>query len=78
MANMQIKTSTGDLEDYRFIYHEEELPSIHFQPHTIDSKTLFWLLLVIIASVLALLVCTYACSRKILPMLGILKNRVLI
>jgi uncharacterized membrane protein len=73
-----VELPSGELEDYRFIYNYQELPSELFLPNQLevyDQKTIIIAFGLFIA---ALVILTFVCTRIIIPLVGRFRNQVLV
>lgn len=78
VADLTLKTPDASLESYRFIYKSQELPAEVFTPSQLEKYDLTLLVVVLVLFIFALITCAWLFSKIIVPMIGRLRNRLLV
>ena len=78
VADLTLKTPDESLESYRFIYKSQELPAEVFTPSQLEKYDLTIVIVVLVLFIFALLTCAWIFSKVIVPLIGRLRNRLLV
>lgn len=78
VADLTIKTPGETLEEYRFIYKSQELPAEVFLPNQLEKYDITTLIIALVLFILAILILTWVFAKVIVPLIGRLRNSVLV
>lgn len=70
----QRNPSSDEHEHYRFIYNRQQMPLESYRQSQIESIPYHFIVVIVMSAAVLLLLFTYLCTRKIIPMLARLKN----
>ena len=78
MANLALVTPDNYIEHYRFIYNQQEIPDEIYTPNKLERFNLVLLIVFLILLIVAVLTIGWLCVKVCVPMIGRLKNRMLV
>ncbi len=78
VANLHLKTPTDIEEEYRFVYQSQELPAEVFTPSQLEAYDFTTLIVALVLFIAAIITFAWIFVKVIVPMVGRLRNRMLV
>lgn len=78
VADLTLQTPDKSQEYYRFVYNQQEIPAALFQPTKLEQYELIFVIVFLVVLTMTLLTCAWLCTRVFVPMIGRLRNRMLV
>ena len=78
VADLTLETPGKQKEYYRFVYNQQEIPADLFIPSKIEQFNLAVIIVILVLILLVLFVLACLCKTVFVPLLGRLKNRMLV
>ena len=78
VADLTLETPDKQLQSYRFVYNDQEIPVDVFTPTTFERANLVLIIAIIVGLIVLLMVFAYLCVNTFVPMIARLKNRRLV